>query len=826
MIRLCRVIVDHAKTPFAVGCDFPSVTWQAEGEKQTSFRICVAKTRDKAINGQFDVFDSGVTEDGETLGHGIGTELESNTVYYVSVTVYGEKGGEDSSLVRFRTELSAKDWKGHWTFMPLNSVGGSSLYRRNIFLPDAPAEAFAACAGIGCHELFVNGKKADDRLFSPANSDYEKRIYYTVYELTGQLVAGENAIGVELAPWWYGSKKLVFQLYVTLKNGMTLEFHSSAGDGWWERGGAVKECSVYDGEFCDGRTADEFLPHWASAEYRAGIESKWVLPIVSRGDASLLVPERIDPVRVCGRLDPVSHHAAENGVVYDFGANIAGRVCVTVRGERGAGIVLIHGERLTADGDPNTLNLRSAKATDRYILKGTEGGETYFPRFTYHGFQYVKIITKGNVRVENVVAEHLHSDVDLVGGFSCSDDSLNYLHEIAVRTEQNNQFGVLTDCPQRDERFGWLNDLGARLYQTVYNFDMSRFFPKVVADISDGQLPDGGIGDTAPYYVGGRPADPVCVAYLLMPYYCHRFYGDDSLLKREYENLKRWVGFLLSKTENGIMTYSYYGDWVFPTCFGKPADKFFISTISLFWHLKIMRRIAEIAGKKEDETYYAEKAEEIKAAINGTYYDPHGKTYANGTQTENSMSLTLGIAPEKDRAAIAENVVKDVIAKGYHSSCGNVGYRHLFYVLGEFGYISEALAILKNKEYPGWGFMVENGATSVWERWESEMSDEMDSFDHPMFGSYDAFFYAFLGGIRIDADAFGCDRVTIRPRMPAEIDFVNCSLKTVRGKIVSRWKREGGKTVCHVEIPYGTTAEFSVGSFRRSLPGGCYDFTF
>ena len=745
MIILSDILVDRAKTPFAVCHIKPSVVWQAAGEKQTAYRIGVSKSRYKSINGQFDVYDSGVTGSKETVGHAIGVDLESCTTYYVSVTIYGENGGEDSSVVRFRTELSAEDWKGHWAFMPLNSVGGSSLYRKNIVLPDEPVEeAFACCAGIGCHELFVNGKKADDRLFSPVNSDYEKRIYYTVYELTGQLVAGENVIGIELAPWWYGCKKLMFQLYVTLKSGETLEFHSSAGAGWWECGGAVKECSVYDGEFCDGRVEDDFPPHWASAEYSAGIESKWVLPIVSRGDSSILVPERIDPVRVCGRLNPVASHEASGVVVYDFGANIAGRVSVTVVGERGAEIILIHGERLTADGDVNTLNLRSARATDRYILKGSESGETYFPRFTYHGFQFVKIITKGNVTVKSVVAEIIHSDVDLVGEFSCSDKKLDYLHEIAVRTEQNNQFGVLTDCPQRDERFGWLNDLGARLYQTVYNFDMSRFFPKVVADISDGQLQGGEIGDTAPYYVGGRPADPVSVAYLLMPYYSYLYYGDDSVAKREYVNLKRWVEYLLSRTKNGVTTYSYYGDWVFPTCFGKPADKLFVSTLSLYWHLKLMTRISGIAGEKWDEKYYAKKAEEVKEAINATYYDSGKKSYAGGTQTENSMPLTLNVAPEQDRAAIAENIAKDVIAKNYHSACGNVGYRHLFYVLGEFGYQDLAVKILENPEYPGWGYMVENGATTVWERWESEMSDEMDSFDHPMFGSYDAFFYAFL----------------------------------------------------------------------------------
>ena len=187
------------------------------------------------------------------------------------------------------------------------------------------------------------------------------------------------------------------------------------------------------------------------------------------------------------------------------------------------------------------------------------------------------------------------------------------------------------------------------------------------------------------------------------------------------------------------------------------------------------------------------------------------------------MPLTLGVAPEKDRAAIAENVVKDVIARNYHSTCGNVGYRHLFYVLGEFGYQDAAIKILENPEYPGWGYMVENGATSVWERWESEMSNEMDSFDHPMFGSYDAFFYAFLGGITVDDGAFACDKITISPVKPSGMTYVNCSYETIRGKVVSNWKRDGDKTLYHVEIPCGITAHFKAQGVEKTLVHGVYD---
>lgn len=237
-----------------------------------------------------------------------------------------------------------------------------------------------------------------------------------------------------------------------------------------------------------------------------------------------------------------------------------------------------------------------------------------------------------------------------------------------------------------------------------------------------------------------------------------------------------------------------------------------------------MKKLSEIVGKKEEEKEYGKKVESVAAAINEKYFDAEKCRYAGGTQTSDSMALTLGIVPEKYRKRVAENVANDIAAHGYHSTCGNVGYRHLFYALGEYGYADAALRMLKNKEYPGWGYMLANGATSVWERWESEMSDEMDSFDHPMFGSYDAFFYAFLGGIRIDENAFACDKITVEPVCAEGVDRVFASFDTVRGKIVSEWKRQDKEVNYHIEIPPCVTAKITLGGETYIRGCGVYDF--
>lgn len=824
MININDLKIERAKTPLAVCEKNPVVQWSICGEEQKAYRIKVFSSKEKLELNDCDVFDSKKIQDSQTIGHTInGENLISATRYFVTVEVFGESSS-DKAQTYFQTAPNPSDWKGYWTYMPLKRQGGSSVYRKNVMLDSAPEIATAYVAGLGWHELFINGKKAGDGVFAPSNCDYSKKTYYSVYDVTKYLTAGENVIGVELAHGWFGSKKLLLQLNIVLKNGEKCEFHSTAGAGWWTKNGAVTEDSVYDGEVYDARIDYAKDNLWAQKNSKAGIDEGYVLPIIACGESTLF-PDNLPAEKVCGEYDPVSVNRFKDVLIYDFGVNISGWVKIKVKAERGARIYIKYTERLKSNGDVDATNLRSALAADVYIASGETDGEIYSPRFTYHGFQYAKIQTEGTAEIISVVAQHVHTDSEVVGSFSCSDEKLNYLHKIAVRTELNNQHATLTDCPQRDERFGWINDLASRLYQTVYNCEMSAFFSKIVADISDTMTENGCIGDTAPYYVGGRPADPVGAAYLLMPFFSYKFYGDKTVILREYNNLKRWVDFLYSEFKNGSLNYSYYGDWVYPECYGKPADKYFVSSISALWQMELMTKIAKIAGEKKDEEKYSSMAKAVKNGLNERFYDKKNKTYSLGTQTENSMALSLKLVPEEDEAAVAEKVYADVVNKNYHSSCGNVGYRHMFYALANHGYADAVIKILKNPEYPGWGYMVANGATSVWERWESKMSSEMNSFDHPMFGSYDAFFYAFLGGISVDDDAFACDKITIAPVTPEGMTFAKCSFKTVRGKIVSEWIKTEDNTSYHIEIPFGVTARVKICGEEKKLTHGVYDFT-
>lgn len=821
--ELLNFKTEYQTSPLVVENRTPRFSWQfAAGVKaQKSYRITVG-----SASGKSDMWDSGtVMSDKSVAVEYGGKPLLSHSRYYVACTAADVNGIEYfSGEHTFETALyNPEDWKGSWVSVPVNFAGGTLLFRKviNIDSDKKVMRARAYVCGLGYHEFFLNGKKKGNSVLNPSISEYAKRVYYCAYDMD-DLQQGENVFAVEVGYGWFGSRKLLAQIYVEYEDGSVYEDHTGPGWGWWVGGSPTVDNSIYGGEVYDARIEDKYPKNWNTLDFEPTWANGWMYTIYTAPPAGKPEAQQIEAIEVCDKYPEVKRTDKGGGVyIIDVGANIAGWARIRVKGERGACVTLKFAEDLDKNGFANQLNLRSARCSDKYILRG-EGVEEYAPRFTYHGFRYIQAEIEGKAEITECVGEHVHTATRIAGEFNCSDNVLNRLHNIAVRTELNNEHSILTDCPQRDERFGWLNDLSSRIYQTMYNIDMARFIPKFIRDITDSQSPEGGIADTVPYYTGGIPADPVCVIYPLLADYAYRYYGDSATVKAEYSGIKKWVDFLLSRSENYIMDYYYYADWVCPFD-GVKADNIFVSSAFLLWHLKEMVRLAKIIGNKDDEQKYSAHVKGSIEALNKKYFNEKTNSYCLGTQTENALAVSLGFAPEQKRAAIAENIYKDVVARNHHCTSGNVGYRHVFYVLAEYGYADEVINILKNPEYPGWGYMIECGATSVWERWEAEMQNEMHSFNHPMYGSYDAFLYSFLSGIKIDEDAVGCDKITVAPLFPQGIDNVNGSFNTVHGKIVSCWKRENGKIKLHVEIPPQTSATLIAGGKPEKLAAGVYD---
>lgn len=828
MFKILNFRTEYQTRPLGIDCEKPHFSWQYSEEFQgaRSYRICVASS-EAALSGSPDMWDSGEIPSDESIGIEYnGKPLRSHSRYYVRLCVTGLSGESTEIVDWFETALyHIEDWKGKWVGIPVNFNGGTLLFRKQIDIPEGKtiARARAYICGLGYHEFFVNGEKAGTSVLNPSVTEYEKRVEYCVYDMK-PLHAGANVIGVEIGYGWFGSRKMLAQLYVEYTDGTYFEDHSGPAYGWWVGGSPTIANGIYEGETYDARIEKKYPLNWATVDYEPTWANGWMYTIYAAAPRGKLVAQSIEPIRKCAEFAEVSRKNKGNGItVSDMGVNFAGWVRICVKGERGASVTLKFGEQLDAEGYVNQLNLRSAKCMDRYILKG-EGEEVFAPRFTYHGFRYVQCETEGKVELLTITGEHVHTDAPVVGTFECSDRVLNRLHYNAVLTEQSNEHSILTDCPQRDERFGWLNDLGSRIYQSVYNVDLARFMPKFIRDIADTETDKGEIADTAPYYTGGVPADPVCVIFLLLATYSYRYYGNASVAKEHYEKLKAWVEYLKSRSDGYIMDYYYYGDWVLPFPQTVMPDNIYVSTVYLYWHLKEMAKIARIAGNEEDAARYAAEAEESKKAINAKYFDPSSRNYSRGTQTENALAVSLGICEEKYRAEVAGNVYKDVVSRNHHCTGGNIGYRHIFYVLAEYGYTDEAIAVLKNPEYPGWGFMIAKDAGSVWERWEYDMTNEMHSYNHPMFGSYDAFFYKFLGGIDVCENAFGADRISIAPVFAKSVDRVKVTYRTVRGLVVSAWERKGNTLSLHVEIPPQTTAYLTFAGEEKTLSSGKYDF--
>jgi alpha-L-rhamnosidase len=817
MLAIERILVDHRINPLDASLN-PEFAWTFQADstgEQVSYRLLVAS--DSSFKNI--VWDSGLVKSEKNFGiKYAGSALANRTPYFVRLIVNDNSLSLVSFDSHFETVLSSNQWLGTWIGTPVSWNGGALSIRRAFDKFDAKkiVRARAYIAGIGYSEFYVNGEKVGDAVLDPGVTDYDKRVLFNTYDIAPYLNGNEDVVGVLLGYGWYGNRKLRAQFYIDFEDGTTYEAHSYSNYGWWFSKSPITRNSIYSGETYDARIEDEYPGGFTSQSLKGNYNYSWYGGTHIQSMGGELVPQELNPIRVLGDYPgKVRTKFSDSDFVYDIFQNIAGWCEIKVQGSRGDVIKLRHSETLKDDGHIDQTNLRTADAEDVYILKG-EGVETYSPRFTYHGFRYIEVTIEGKAKVLSLVGKHVHSDNTQVGSFDCSDSAINKLHKMAVITEQNNETSILTDCPQRDERFGWLNDVSTRVFQTCYNFDMDRFFNKVDRDMSLCADEEGAITDTAPYYTGGRPADVTSLSYLLLARESYRYYGDDSTCVENYQGHKAWVEYLLRHSHNYIMDYYYYADWVSCDNFKDGhSDGICISSIFLYWHLVTLSELARIVGNEVDAKHYASLALESKKALNKKYLKDD--CFFEGTQCEDAMSLNLGIIPEDKKTIVYNHLKKSVIDHNYHITCGNQGYRHVMYLLAENGDIDILLKVLTNPEYPGWGFMLKNDATTVWERWEKENLATMNSFDHPMFGSYDATFYRYLGGIKINDMA--SNDIEVSPKVPSTIDFVNSSLITPRGKLVSNWKKKGTSVLYDIEVPANMRVKVTIEGKDVTLDG-------
>lgn len=804
------------------------VPYGKAGAYQTSCRIRVATTLDGLIAP--DMWDGVIEGNRTSLIDYAGETLASFKRYYWNVEVTDQAGQSAlSEPACFTTGIIApQQWQAQ--FLSANSFGyahNRALYCRADFTVSKPARnAYMLICGLGYHVLTINGQRQGDAVLEPGFTTFNERVQYIMHDITPCLNEGTNTLGVVLGEGWYNNKHEVFdrysflkplpwlgqprfsyQIYIEYEDGSTELRLSDQNAGVTVGSGPIVFNDVFNGEHYDARLA---RPGWDTPA-ATGCE-RFAPAEVIAAPCAIIEPELAEPIKVVKHISPVALSEPQPGVyVFDFGQNFAGWVRLQTAAPRGTQIHLRFAEMLYQDGTINQENLRWAKNHDFYITAG--GEETYEPSFTYHGFRYVQL--EGIVpSIDTLTGCVVRSAVELTGDFSCASELLNQIQQCVLWTEESNLHSVPTDCPQRDERQGWMNDGTVRMEETVYNFGMGAFQRKWQKDMTDTQEADGSIKDVAPRVFGGDKADPLSSVFLIVPWLNYMFYGDKRIIEENYDAMQAWEAYLTTRSTFGIMDYFSYGDWAGPVegGVGGPESNSALSAITpgqfvatIFYYLNaiMLADMARLIGKNEDIQKYLDLAEYIKTSINRVYFHPDTAQYALGSQGSNILALHFDIVPKQYRDRVLNNLVADIAAHDYHLTTGNIATKYLFEVLSDNGLVDVAYKIATQQDYPSWGFMLKKGATTIWERWEHGTTNAMNSHNHPMYGTISTWFYKHLGGISPLAPAF--EEIRIAPKLPTDLAHASAVLHTVRGKVTSNWKRTEDGLLMDIVLPFGST---------------------
>jgi alpha-L-rhamnosidase len=519
------------------------------------------------------------------------------------------------------------------------------------------------------------------------------------------------------------------------------------------------------------------------------------------------------PIRRTQELKALKITEPRPGVaIFDLGQNMVGWARLKVRGPAGTRVTLRHGEMLNRDGTLFTANLRRARATDEYILRGGET-EVFEPHFTYHGFRYVELTGyPGKPSLDAVTGVVIHSDIPRAGKFECSHPLVNQLQRNIDWTQRGNFFSIPTDCPQRDERLGWTGDAQLFCRTSACNRDVARFFTKWMTDLEDAQSEDGAIPDTVPnvYSKGINPGWGD--AGIIVPWTVYLCYGDRRLLENHYTGMVKWNTFLQKRSREFLQPAGAYGDWL---CLDPAPPKELVATAYYAYSTRLLARTARALGKREDAKKYQELFEKIRSAFGMTFIDKDGRV-KGGSQTAYALALRFELMPRETRAAAVKRLRADIGARGGHLATGFVGTGHLLPALAEGGAEGTAYQLLVNETFPSWGYQIKNGATTVWERWDGWTREKgihpgtMNSFNQYAFATVGEWLFEGVAGIAPDFEAPGYQHTIIRPRPGPDLTWAQAEYASMYGPIVSSWKVEKSTFQLEVRIPANVRATVHV----------------
>jgi alpha-L-rhamnosidase len=710
----------------------------------------------------------------------------------------------------------------------------ASLLRKDFNADSSIQTARLSITALGAYQAFINGQPvAADTVLAPGWTDFHKRVLYQTYDVTSLLKGGANTIGVLLGGGWYsspmtwvgfrdtpGPNLLRAQLDLRFANGTHQVIVTDPS--WLAAPSPVTFSEIYGGESYDARLEQR---GWSTPNFDA---ARWAAAVTATpADSGMMLTAQPDLlINTTITLHPIALDPANSihPAIYDMGQNMVGNVRIHIRGPRGTVVRLRYAERLNPDGSLYTENLRNADVTDTYALSGY-GDETWTPAFTFHGFRYVELSYMGTppptppnlATIDGLVYNSLEEPPTI--RLASSSETLNKMNALGAWGQRGNFVSIPTDCPQRDERLGWMGDAGAFWRTGTYNFDIDAFTHKFMYDVTDAQTSAGAFTNVSPNVLGPDPGAPGWGdAGVFIPYAAWLQYGDVSVVESSWPAMERWTAFILSDNPDHIRKNAVgndYADWLAPD---QNTPKTLIDTA--YWAL-VTREMAEMATALHhpaDAEKYRQQYDQIAAAYRAAFVKDEG-TVAGNTQTAYLATLFTGIAPPALRSTMVDHLVKDIAAHDNHLTTGFLGTPFLMFVLDENQHTDLAFKLLLSETYPSWGYMVKKGATTWWERWNGDTGDpSMNSYNHYAFGSVMAWVYRRAAGIDTDPTGPGFHHLTVHPHFDPTLPRLHVEYDSPYGTIVSDWQESSHRFT--ITIPANTTATVTLPGKTEKVGSG------
>ncbi len=840
-----RLRCEHLVDPLGIDVLHPRLSWELSddgpGARQSAYRISVSRGSES----DGDLWDSGwVDSDQSILVPYGGVPLISRMRAYWKVQVRDGDGMESewSDSASFEVGLLDRaDWVAEWIGSEVcggpRTTAPAVYLRRTVEVRGGIVKARAYVTALGLYVLTINGVRIGDQQLAPGWTDYTKRVRYQVFDVTANLSEGPNAIGAILGDGWYAGHigwrdrgvygdrpRLFAQIEVVYEDG-SIETVAT-NETWKTSVGPILESDLLMGESYDARKE---LGEWDKAGYD---DREWG-PVLKLPDPGIqLVATMQPPIRVTQEVVPIDEPKVLPSwpgadYIFDLGQNMVGRARFRLKGKPGETIRIRYAEILDEQGKIYTANLRGARATDYYTFKSSEE-EVYEPTFTFHGFRYVELKGLSSpADRHSVVGIVMHSDNEEIGTFECSDPLVNQLQSNIVWGWKGNSLDVPTDCPQRDERLGWTGDAQVFVRTAAFNMNVAAFFEKFSQDLSDAQSSEGGIPAVAPNVdivgIDGGPA--WADAAVICPWTIYLTSGDQGILEKHYESMKRFVEFLDARSKDGMRSwpgmegFHGFGDWL---SINADTSIELIGTAFFAYSADLMVKIATVLGKVDDADGFGGLRDKAKDAFQRYFVSPMGRV-ASETQTAYLLGLHFDLLPEHLRPAAVDSLVRDIKRRGNKLSAGFVGSPYLNHVLSKEGRDDVAFDLLNQKDWPSWLYAVTKGATTIWERWDGWTHDKgfqdvgMNSFNHYAYGAIGAWLYQNVAGIDVSESGPGYKRSVLHPTPGGGLTYARASVHTPYGVLSSAWKVEGDLFEWQFTVPPNTTAEVRVPGERSHV---------